>query len=92
MVDSANIFQVSSSCIQLLSVLSAPSLNAASVLVIFNKRDLPCTMSPMEMRSLFRMDDIIASGAQPITMLEVSARSGTGLKEVLGWLDSNASK
>ncbi|KAK0138702.1 ADP-ribosylation factor-like protein 16 [Merluccius polli] len=92
MVDSANVFQVSSSCIQLLSVLSAPPLRAASVLVIFNKRDLPCTMSLVEMKSLFRMDDIIASATQPITMLEVSARSGQGLKEVLSWLDSNTSK
>ncbi|CAL8273825.1 unnamed protein product [Lota lota] len=92
MVDSANIFQISASCIQLLSVLSAEHLRAAPVLVIFNKRDLPCTMSLVEMKSLFRMDDIIASAPQPITTLEVSARSGQGLKEVLSWLDSNTSK
>ena len=55
-------------------------------------RDLPCTMSLVEMKSLFRMDDIIASAPQPVTTLEVSARSGQGLKEVLSWLDSNTSK
>ncbi|KAM9471492.1 ADP-ribosylation factor-like protein 16 isoform 2-T2 [Salvelinus alpinus] len=88
MVDSANTTQVSSSCIQLLSVLSAEPLHTASVLVIFNKRDLPCTMSLVEMMSLFRMDDIIASATQPITTLELSARSGQGLQEVLGWLHS----
>nr|XP_046189479.1 ADP-ribosylation factor-like protein 16 [Oncorhynchus gorbuscha] len=88
MVDSANTTQTSSSCIQLLSVLSAEPLHTASVLVIFNKRDLPCTMSLVEMMSLFRMDDIIASATQPITTLELSARSGQGLQEVLGWLDS----
>ncbi|XP_064871989.1 ADP-ribosylation factor-like protein 16 [Oncorhynchus nerka] len=88
MVDSANTTQISSSCIQLLSVLSAEPLHTASVLVIFNKRDLPCTMSLVEMMSLFRMDDIIASATQPITTLELSARSGQGLQEVLGWLDS----
>ncbi|XP_014049821.1 ADP-ribosylation factor-like protein 16 [Salmo salar] len=88
MVDSANTTQMSSSCIQLLSVLSAEPLHTASVLVIFNKRDLPCTMSLVEMMSLFRMDDIIASATQPITTLELSARSGQGLQEVLGWLDS----
>lgn len=38
MVDSANITQISSSCIQLLCVLSAESLRSASVLVLFNKR------------------------------------------------------
>ncbi|XP_037396624.1 ADP-ribosylation factor-like protein 16 isoform X3 [Pygocentrus nattereri] len=88
MVDSANITQVSSSCIQLLSVLAAEPLQTASVLVLFNKRDLPCTMSLGEMKSLFRMDDIIASAPQSITTLELSARSGEGLQEVLTWLDS----
>lgn len=51
-------------------------------------RDLPCTMTLMEMKSLFRMNDIIASAPQSITTLEVSARSGQGLKEVLSWLES----
>ncbi|KAM4530516.1 ADP-ribosylation factor-like protein 16 isoform 2-T2 [Odontesthes bonariensis] len=88
MVDSANIAQISSSCIQLLSVLSADSLSNASVLILFNKRDMPCIMSLVEIKSLFRMDDIIASATQPITILEVSAHSGEGLQEVLSWLES----
>ncbi|XP_028311513.1 ADP-ribosylation factor-like protein 16 [Gouania willdenowi] len=88
LVDSANIAQISSSCIQLLSVLSAEPLRHASVLIIFNKRDMPCIMSSTEIKSLFRMDDIIASATQPITILEVSARSGDGLGEVMSWLES----
>ncbi|XP_028842239.1 ADP-ribosylation factor-like protein 16 isoform X2 [Denticeps clupeoides] len=87
-VDTANITQISSSCIQLLSVLSAEPLRNARVLLLFNKRDLPCTMTLGEMKSLFRMDDIIASSPQSITTLEISARSGQGLKEVLNWLSS----
>ncbi|XP_053347482.1 ADP-ribosylation factor-like protein 16 isoform X2 [Clarias gariepinus] len=87
MIDSANITQISSSCIQLLSVLLAEPLHSASVLVLFNKSDLACTMSPVEIKSLFRMDDIIASASQSITVLELSARSGKGLQEVLNWLD-----
>uniref|UniRef100_A0A3B1J4T0 ARF like GTPase 16 n=1 Tax=Astyanax mexicanus TaxID=7994 RepID=A0A3B1J4T0_ASTMX len=82
MVDSANITQISSSCVQLLSVLAAEPLQTASVLVLFNK-DLPCTMTLGEMKSLFRMDDIIASAPQSITTLELSARSGEGLQDVL---------
>ncbi|XP_049417476.1 ADP-ribosylation factor-like protein 16 [Epinephelus fuscoguttatus] len=88
MVDSANIAQISSSCVQLLSVLSAEPLQSASVVILFNKSDLPCTMSLVEMKSLFRMDDIIASAPQPITTIEISARSGQGLQEVLSWLES----
>ncbi|XP_040919041.1 ADP-ribosylation factor-like protein 16 [Toxotes jaculatrix] len=92
MVDSANIAQVSSSCMQLLSVLSAEPLCSASVLILFNKRDMPCTMSLIEMKSLLRMDDIIESATQPITTLELSARSGQGLQQVLSWLESSTVK
>ncbi|XP_051569309.1 ADP-ribosylation factor-like protein 16 isoform X1 [Myxocyprinus asiaticus] len=91
MVDCANISQISSSCVQMLSVLSAEPLQAAAVLVLFNKRDLPCTMSLVELKSLFRMDDIIRTAPQSITTLEISARSGQGLQDVLNWLFSNRS-
>ncbi|XP_075941981.1 ADP-ribosylation factor-like protein 16 [Anarhichas minor] len=87
-VDSANIAQISSSCIQLLSVLSAEPLHSVSVLILFNKRDMACTMSLVEIKSLFRMDDIIASATQPITILELSAHTGQGLQGVLSWLES----
>ncbi|NWI40572.1 ARL16 protein, partial [Picathartes gymnocephalus] len=85
-VDASNPTQVSSSCIQLLSVLSAAPLASVPVLVLFNKIDLPCYMPLVEMKSLFRMQDIVSCATQPITMLETSARDGTGLADVLQWL------
>ncbi|NXP35587.1 ARL16 protein, partial [Leiothrix lutea] len=85
-VDASNPTQVSSSCIQLLSVLSAEPLASVPVLVLFNKIDLPCYMSLVEMKSLFRMQDVVSCATQPITMLETSARDGTGLADVLQWL------
>ncbi|KAM9258387.1 ADP-ribosylation factor-like protein 16 [Cariama cristata] len=85
-VDAANPTQVSSSCVQLLSVLSAAQLASVPVLVLFNKIDLPCYMSLAEMKSLFRMQNIVSCAVQPITMLETSARDGTGLADVLQWL------
>ncbi|KAM7088968.1 ADP-ribosylation factor-like protein 16 [Ciconia maguari] len=85
-VDAANPTQVSSSCVQLLSVLSAEPLASVPVLVLFNKIDLPCYMSLVEMKSLFRMQDIVSCATQPITVLETSARDGTGLADVLQWL------
>ncbi|XP_040294641.1 ADP-ribosylation factor-like protein 16 [Bufo bufo] len=90
-VDAANPYQVSASCIQLLSMLSAPALSTVSVLLVFNKTDLPCCMLLAEMKSLFRLDDIIACAKQPITVMETSALEGTGLQEVLQWLHSSAS-
>ncbi|NWR67796.1 ARL16 protein, partial [Bucorvus abyssinicus] len=85
-VDAANPTQVSASCVQLLSVLTAAPLAAVPVLVLFNKIDLPCYMSLAEMKSLFRMQDIVSCATQPITMLETSARDGTGVADVLQWL------
>nr|XP_009667102.1 PREDICTED: ADP-ribosylation factor-like protein 16 [Struthio camelus australis] len=88
MIDAANPTQVSSSCIQLLSLLSAEQLASVSVLILFNKIDLPCYMSLVEMKSLFRMQDIVSCATQPITMVETSARDGTGLPDVLQWLQA----
>ncbi|XP_062447405.1 ADP-ribosylation factor-like protein 16 isoform X2 [Rhea pennata] len=88
MIDAANPTQISSSCIQLLSLLSAEQLASVSVLILFNKIDLPCCMSLVEMKSLFRMQDIVSCASQPITMVETSARDGTGLPDVLQWLQA----
>ncbi|NXV31836.1 ARL16 protein, partial [Rissa tridactyla] len=91
-VDAANPSQVSNSCVQLLSVLSAAQLASVPVLGANvapsppGCSDLPCYMSLAEMKSLFRMQDIVSCATQPITMLETSARDGTGLADVLQWL------
>lgn len=37
-VDSVNVAQIASSCIQLLTVLSAEALRSVSILILFNKR------------------------------------------------------
>lgn len=50
--------------------------------------DLPCYMSLVEMKSLFRIPEIISCAKQPITVVETSAREGTGLPDVLRWLRS----
>ncbi|NP_001039060.1 ADP-ribosylation factor-like protein 16 [Xenopus tropicalis] len=92
MVDAANPNQVSASCIQLLAVLSAEPLVSASVLILFNKIDLPCYMSLVEIKSLFRMDDIISCAKQQISVLQTSSLDGTGLQDVMHWLHSNCAQ
>ncbi|XP_066237645.1 ADP-ribosylation factor-like protein 16 isoform X1 [Saccopteryx leptura] len=86
MMDASNPTQLSASCMQLLGVLSAEPLAEASILILFNKIDLPCYMTTEEMKSLIRLPDIIAQAKQNITMAEISARKGTGLTGVLHWL------
>ncbi|KAM9598012.1 LOW QUALITY PROTEIN: ADP-ribosylation factor-like protein 16 [Trichechus inunguis] len=85
-LDASDPTQLSASCVQLLGLLSAEQLAEASVLILFNKTDLPCYMSVEEMKSLMRLPDIIARAKQNITTAEISARVGTGLAGVLRWL------
>ncbi|XP_035950100.1 ADP-ribosylation factor-like protein 16 isoform X3 [Halichoerus grypus] len=86
MMDAANPTQLSASCVQLLGLLSAEGLAEASVLILFNKIDVPCYMTVEEMKSLMRLPDIIACAKQSISTVAVSAHKGTGLAEVLHWL------
>ncbi|XP_025715782.1 ADP-ribosylation factor-like protein 16 isoform X1 [Callorhinus ursinus] len=86
MMDAANPTQLSASCVQLLGLLSAEGLAEASVLILFNKIDMPCYMTVEEMKSLIRLPDIIACAKQSISTVAVSAHKGTGLAEVLHWL------
>ncbi|XP_021069388.1 ADP-ribosylation factor-like protein 16 [Mus pahari] len=88
MMDASNPTQLSASCMQLLGLLSAEELAKASVLILFNKIDLPCYMTMEEMKSLMRLPDIIACAKQNITTVEISARNGTGLAAVLLWLQN----
>lgn len=52
----------------------------------FRSSDLSCYMTVEEMKSLMRLPDIIACAKQNITVADISARTGTGLTEVLRWL------
>uniref|UniRef100_A0AAV2KDZ3 ADP-ribosylation factor-like protein 16 n=1 Tax=Knipowitschia caucasica TaxID=637954 RepID=A0AAV2KDZ3_KNICA len=88
----ASSVMISSSCIQLLSLLAAEPLQGVSVLLIFNKRDMPCLMGFIEMKSLFRLEEIIEFATQSITTLELSASTGQGLQDVVGWLESSPTK
>ncbi|XP_070581262.1 ADP-ribosylation factor-like protein 16 [Ptychodera flava] len=89
MIDMANPCQVASSCIQLLTVLSHEQLQNVSVLLLLNKVDSPCAMNRNELDSLLRMREIISHAKQTITVLEISARRGQGLPELVKWLNEN---
>ncbi|XP_020922120.1 ADP-ribosylation factor-like protein 16 isoform X4 [Sus scrofa] len=86
MLDASNPTQLSASCAQLLGLLSAEQLAEASVLILFNKIDLPCYVTVEEMKSLIRLPDLLACAKQNISTAEISARKGTGVSEVLRWL------
>lgn len=90
-VDTARRTQVASSCIQLLEVLSSKETQEMPVLLIFNKIDSPDCMSVSEISALIRLPDILANAKQDITVFECSFRDGTGLHEILKWLQEKCS-
>ncbi|KAH3864138.1 ADP-ribosylation factor-like protein 16 [Dreissena polymorpha] len=89
-VDVSNRLQVAASCIQLLNLLSSSNLPAIPVLLIFNKIDMPDTLSQSELESLFHLKDIVQSCNRPLQTLEVSACTGKGLGKIITWLEQNA--
>ncbi|XP_069809385.1 ADP-ribosylation factor-like protein 16 isoform X5 [Dendropsophus ebraccatus] len=77
-VDAANINQVSASCIQLLSLLSAPALSTSSVLVVFNKTATHSTAS--------RIDLVLtnAAGVWATKRMKYLPRTGSAMLHVIG--------
>lgn len=90
-IDTAKRTQVASTCIQLLEVLASKETHEMPVLLIFNKIDSPDCMSMSEISTLIRLPDIVANARQDITVLECSFREGTGLHEILKWLQETCS-
>ena len=89
--DVANRFQISASCIQLLEVLSAKQTQDKAVLLLFNKIDFTQGLNMVEIGSIIRLDDILASAKQDITVVQTSFRSGEGIDDIITWLQEKCS-
>ena len=89
--DVANRFQVSASCIQLLEVLSSKQTQSKPILLLFNKTDFTHRLKIVEICSIIRLDDIIASAKQDITVMNTSFRNGAGIDGVISWLQEKCS-
>ncbi|XP_064595583.1 ADP-ribosylation factor-like protein 16 [Liolophura sinensis] len=86
MIDVCNRLQVSSACIQLLALLTHESLLKTPILLIFNKIDMPTRMTKSEIEALFRLQDIIKSAQQVISVVEISVHTGHGVQDVIKWI------
>ncbi|XP_033096280.1 ADP-ribosylation factor-like protein 16 [Anneissia japonica] len=85
-IDVANPCQVSSSCIQLLTVLSHKELQQKPFIIIFNRSDIPSQVKPCNIKQLMRLDDVIQAAKQPIKVVDVSARQEENLTEIMQWM------
>lgn len=89
LVDMSNKTQVSSSCIQLLEVLTHDGVQHIPVLIVLNKMDMPGAMGRVEFDNLCQIGNIIKFAKQEITVLEASAKDGQGLQEIVGWIQKH---
>ena len=85
-IDIANRGQVSASTILLLNLLKSRQSSNWPILIVFNKLDIPCGMTQMEISSIMRLNDIINRSTQRISVVETCLHDGKGLSDVVQWL------
>lgn len=88
MIDLSNRYQVSASCVQLLTVLSSEHLVNKQIAILLNKCDSPGAMSTAEISSMLRLDDIMKTkpANQQLTVLTISAARRRGLEPLMDWM------
>ena len=89
MVDTSNPTQIAAATVLLLEVLSSSTLKDKPFLIFFNKQDSAFRMSLVELKSIMRLDDIVESAGQPITIVHGSCTTNEGLGDILQWLTEN---
>jgi signal recognition particle receptor subunit beta len=85
-IDMANRGQVAASTMLLLNLLTSRQSSNWPVLIIFNKLDIPCGMTQMEISSIMHLDDIINRSSQKISVVETCLHDGRGLSDAVNWL------
>ena len=91
-VDTSNPTQVAAATVLLLETLSSEKLRDKPFLVFFNKQDSAFRMSLVELKFIMRLDDIVETATQPITVVHGSCKTNEGLGDVLQWLSENTQK
>lgn len=85
-VDASTPSSVGNSVMDLLDCLAQPGMEHKSVLLVFNKRDLPCGMPRAELESVFQLDFLYNARPGKLYTTEVSAFDGTGLSVIVEWI------
>ena len=86
MIDVSNVPQVAAAAIELFDMLRHPRTADKPVLLLLNKADSPVRMSREFVDASLRLDDVVATASQRITVRECSALTGAGCTEVLAWI------
>jgi Fe2+ transport system protein B len=55
-------------------------------MIFFFSSDMPNAMNRCEFGAIIRLDEIILNAIQNVTVVEVSAKEGRGLQDIIKWL------
>jgi len=89
MMDVSNRAQLAASCMQFYEILTHEALQKCHILLLLNKTDLPGTVSNAELGFILRLEEITKQSIHTVQILECSAKTGAGLKEVSRWIQDN---
>lgn len=84
-VDTSSPETIAASTVQLVELLSHPSLESISVLLVFSKLDLKSSRQYHELRNLMRLDQLIACGNHDLTEVTFDLKKRDKLGEIFEW-------
>jgi len=73
----------------LVEVMSADALKDKPLLLFFNKTDSHFGMSLVELKSIMRIDEMVKSASQTVTVVHGSCVTYKGVEEILQWISEN---
>jgi len=87
-INKSNHLQISASCMLLLTVLADEKLTNKPILILFNKTDFDCHFNMVELRKIYRLDEIQQNSNQNITVKEISCVDKNGFQDIFTWLQT----
>lgn len=88
-IDTSNLTQISAATVLLVEVMSADALKEKPLLLFFNKTDSHFGMSLVELKSIMRIDEMVKSASQTVTVVHGSCVTDKGVEEILQWISEN---
>jgi len=82
-VGTSNLLQISSAWIEFLELLSAEEMRDKKIILVFNKVDLCNALTLATATEVFRLEDIINTSNQHISVAKTSSANGEGILELV---------
>lgn len=84
-VDASSPETIGASTVQLVELLSHPSLESSSVMIVFSKLDLQSARQLHELKNLMRLDQLVANGNHEVTELAFNIAKRDNIADIFNW-------